>query len=86
MTEGTPISSQQEQQKSALELAIEEKTGETLESLRNTPIDVRSQNIEKKIGKTMAIHSDYPFLISEENFPELSHDEMEKMLDEVLKD
>ena len=86
MTEGAPIPSQEEQPKSAFELAIEEKTGESLDSLRNTPIEVRRVKIEEKFGKPMTIFSEYPFIIVEENLPNLSHYEIENILDEALRD
>ncbi len=57
--------------------AIEAATGESVESLRNTPIDERRRRIEKKFGAPMKVVSSSPQIITRE--------EVDKLVDEALR-
>lgn len=48
--------------KSAFERALERKTGETLQQLRDTPIDVRRAKVQRKKGFITRVISHWPFI------------------------
>ncbi|MGD0523070.1 MAG: hypothetical protein ABSA43_00710 [Candidatus Microgenomates bacterium] len=63
--------------KTDFEKAIERATGESIESLRSTPIDERRRRIEQKFGKPMKVTSIGPSLVS--------HQQVEAELDKALR-
>lgn len=63
--------------KTEFEKAIEKATGESVESLRSTPIDERRRRIEQKFGKPMKVTSVGPELIT--------HQQVEAELDKALR-
>lgn len=67
--------------------AIEETTGESIETLRRVPLDEQRKKIEKKTGWRLVITNNFPFIgrgnvMRDET---VSHPEIEKQLDEVLR-
>ncbi len=83
MKEGLPppINPQQSQ----LARAIEQRTGESIESLQDTPIDVRRKLIETRHGKPMQVISLWPFIGRGEPPQLLSRAEINKLVDKALK-
>lgn len=57
--------------------AIEAETGESVESLRDTPIDERRRRIEKKFGTPMEVVSNSPQIITRE--------EVDKLVDQTIR-
>jgi hypothetical protein len=59
------------------EKAIEEAVGESVDSIRNTPIDERRKRIEQRFGKPMTVTTLGPHLVT--------HKEIEAELDKALR-
>lgn len=74
----------QQTQKTNFEIAIEQKVGESIETIRDMPIDERRQKIEKKYAGPMQFYSSFPF-IGRAHTSTISHAEIEKLVDEALK-
>lgn len=70
-----------------LERAIEKTTRESIESLRDMPLDERRRKIEKKQGRRLVITRNFPFIGRGNVMRDrtISHEEIEKQLDEVLR-
>lgn len=73
--------------KASLERAIEATTGQTIDNLRNMPLDTLRRLIEKKRQSAVVITRNFPFLgrgnvMRDET---ISRDEVEKQLDEALR-
>lgn len=65
--------------------ALEKKTGESLRSMQETPIDVRREKYEKRTGKNLKFVSFFP-LIGRGNVTRNRPDreEIEEKLDKIL--
>lgn len=83
MKEGPPIPNNGA--KTEFELAIERQVGDTIESIREMPIDERRKLIEAKHGKPMRIVSHWPFIGRHEPPKLLSREAVDKLVDETLK-
>ena len=72
--------------KTDFERSLERATGETVESLRDTPIDERRRRLEKKFGKPMRFVSHWPFIgrgtVCHDGT--VSHADVERELDKAL--
>ena len=75
------------EEKTEFEKSIENETGETIEAIREMPIDERRYKTEQKHGSPLKFTSHYPF-IGRGNIlfdSLLSHQEIEKELDKALR-
>lgn len=72
-------------EKTTFEKALEEATGETIESLRNKHIDQRRKEIEAKSGKPMRVISRWPFIGRTQAPQILTSKEVNSTVDEALK-
>ena len=73
--------------KASLIRAIENATGESVESLRSMPLDERRQLIEKKTGRRLKVTRNFPFIgrgnvMRDET---VSRDQVETELREALR-
>jgi len=70
----------------AFEKAIELATGESVESIRNTPVDERRRAIEQQRGRRLRFRSRFPFIgrgnVLHDRF--VDHEEAERALKEAL--
>ena len=64
---------------------LEQQTGESIESLRNMPIDERRRMNEAKHGKPMQILSHFPLIGRAFYSTLVSHEQVEAELDEALR-
>lgn len=67
--------------------AIEKATGETVQQLRNTPIDERRNAIEKKHRKPMSFYTAFPFIGRGNVMGDkvISHADVEKLISKALR-
>ena len=72
--------------KSTFEQTIERATGESIETLRTTPIEERRAKLEAARGKPMEFYSAFPVIgrghVLRENF--VTHESCERILDGIL--
>ena len=85
MKERQPIPTQATEGKTAFELAIEAKVGDTIESIREMSVDERRKLVETKHGSPMKVVSYWPFIGRNEPPQTLSREEVDKLVDEALK-
>lgn len=71
--------------KTSFELAIEEEVGDTIESIREMPIDERRKRVEAKHGSPMKVVSYWPFIGREEPPQTLSRKEINRLVDRDLR-
>lgn len=71
----------------AFERTIERIVGESIESIREMPVDERRRRTEKKFVRPMRFYSAFPFIgrgnVMREHI--LTHDEVEAALNEALR-
>ncbi len=85
MKEGQPIPTKVTEYKTAFELAIEAKVGDTIESIREMPIDERRKLVEAKHESPTKVVSHWQFIGGNEPPQTLSREEIDKLLDEALR-
>jgi hypothetical protein len=75
-------------ERSEFELAIEQKVGESIDQIRDMPIDERRRMNERKHGKTMLFVSLFNFIGRGNVLRDrtVSHEEVEAEVDKVLSE
>lgn len=65
--------------------AIEQTTGESIKYIQDTPLDEQRNKIEKKFGTPMKVVSLFPLIGRKPSSKLITHQEVNRMVDEALK-